>query len=132
MSKFIALALILLAGCATERVKPYEATNNDEYIEQMEAETDAEIKSDTLKIYTFVGAGLFVAGVAMVALTPKLKSGVTMIAGGAVAMGSPFILNSVWFDWVFGLAFAFILLDGMYFGVRFTISYFKKLNGKES
>jgi hypothetical protein len=126
MLRLFTLLALLLTGCATKHTPVYEPANNDEYIEQVEAESNAEIKSNTLQTYTYAGIGLFTAGVALVAFTPKMKSGVIMMGGGGLAMGSPFIFNSEWFDWVFGIATAIIVIDGLYFLWRFSTNYFKQ------
>lgn len=119
----LVLLSLLLVGCVTASAPVYQPADNEEYIEQLEAQTDQEIKADTLRIYTYAGIGLFTAGVAMLAFTPKVKSALVIMLGGGLAMGSPFIFNSKWFEWIFGTALAFILLDGLYILYRFTIQY---------
>jgi len=129
MRNLLLTSLILLSACTPVEIKPYEAKNNHEYIEQIKAVSNNEIKSDTLKVYSYIGAGLFVAGIGLIALTPKLKSGLVFVAGGSVAMFVPFILNSAWFDWLLGIAFAIIFIDGLYFLIRYSITYIKSRNG---
>lgn len=126
MLRLFTVLALLLTGCVTSHTPVYQPADNDEYIEQLEAQTDAEIKADTLQIYTYAGIGLFTAGVALIAFTPKMKSGLIMMGGGGLAMGSPFILNSKWFDWIFGIGSALIVLDGLYFLWRFSVNYFKQ------
>ena len=115
--------LFLLTGCANVNTPHYEPADNEEYIEQLEATTDQKIKADTLQVYTYVGAALFAAGVIMVALTPRFKSGIVIILGGLLAMGTPFILNAVWFDWVFGVGIGIALFYILYFLFRKTADY---------
>ena len=122
MKQLLILSL-LLVGCVTANTPVYEPANNDEYIQQMEAQSDQEIKGNTIQVYTYAGIGLFTAGVAMLAFTPKTKSALVIMLGGGLAMSSPFIFNSKWFEWIFGTALAFILLDGLYILYRFTIQY---------
>ena len=114
---------MLLAGCANVNTPHYEPLDNEEYIEQLEAQSDQEIKANTLEIYTYAGVALFVSGVAMVAFTPKIRSGLIMLLGGLLAMGTPFIFNAEWFGWVFGVAIVIALLDGLYVLFRFTKKY---------
>lgn len=123
--------LLLLTGCASVNTPHYEPADNEEYIEQLEATTDQKIKADTLQVYTYVGAALFAAGVLLVALTPRFKSGVVITLGGLLAMGTPFILNAVWFDWVFGVAVSIALVYLLYFLFRKTADYIssKRNNG---
>jgi len=85
--------------------------------------SDQEIKADTLKVYTYAGIAVFMAGVATVSFTPRMRSGALLILGGSLAMASPFILNSDWFGWVFGVAFTLALLDGLWLLYRFSAEY---------
>ncbi|CAB5178928.1 hypothetical protein UFOVP157_54 [uncultured Caudovirales phage] len=128
--KYFILLSFFLAGCVASKMPTYQPADNDEYIEQLEAQTDQEIKADTLRIYTYAGIGLFTAGVAMLAFTPKIKSALVIILGGGLAMGSPFIFNSDWFAWIFGTALAFALLDGLYILYRFSVQYISNKTGK--
>ena len=121
--KYFILLSFLLAGCVASKMPTYQPADNDEYIEQLEAQSDQEIKADTLQVYTYVGVGLFTAGVAMLAFTPKVKSALVIMLGGGLAMGSPFIFNSEWFAWIFGTALALALLDGLYLLYRFSMQY---------
>ena len=121
--KYFILLTFFLIGCTTAKVPVYEPADNDEYIEQLEAQSDQEIKADTLQVYTYVGVGLFTAGVAMLAFTPKVKSALVIMLGGGLAMGSPFIFNSEWFAWIFGTALALALLDGLWILYRFSVQY---------
>lgn len=121
MKKLFLLSL-LLVGCETAKPS-YEPQNNDEYLEQLETFSDQKIKADTLQVYTYVGAALFAAGVLLVALTPKFKSGVIIALGGLLAMGTPFVFNSEWFSWVFGIAVVFALLNVLYVLFRTTMNY---------
>ena len=129
MRNLLLTSLILLSACTPVEIKPYEPKSNDEYIEQIEALSNNEIKSESLKFYSFVGAGLFIAGVGLIALTPKLNAGLVFTAGGGVAMFIPIILNSPWFDWLVGIAFTLTFLYGLYFLIRYSIAYFKSRNG---
>lgn len=101
----------------------YEPETNDEYIEQLEAQSDQEIKAETLRTYTYAGIAMLVAGVSMIAFTSRYKSGLIFAVTGAIVMAFPFIFNSKWFDWVFGISIALILLDGLWFLFRFTAKY---------
>lgn len=128
--KYFILLSFFLAGCVATKMPTYQPADNDEYIEQLEAQTDQEIKADTLQVYTYVGVGLFTAGVAMLAFTPKVKSALVIMLGGGLAMGSPFIFNSDWFAWIFGTALAFALLDGLYVLYRFSVQYIANKTSK--
>jgi hypothetical protein len=128
--KYFILLSFFLAGCVASKMPVYQPADNDEYIEQLEAQTDQEIKADTLQVYTYVGVGLFTAGVAMLAFTPKVKSSLIIMLGGGLAMGSPFIFNSDWFGWVFGTALVIALLDGLFILYRFTMKCIQDKTGK--
>lgn len=126
------LMILFVVGCTTASVPSYQPADNEEYIEQLEAQTDQAIKGNTLQVYTYAGIGLFTAGVAMLAFTPKVKSGLVMMLGGGLAMSSPFIFNSKWFDWIFGIASAFVLIDCLWFLYVFTSGYIKKVKENKS
>ena len=110
--------IFLLVACNT--IPEYKPANNKEYIQQMEARSDQNIKTHTLQVYTYVGVSLFITGVAMIAFTSKLRSGVIMMLGGGIAMCSPFIFDSKWFDWVFGVSISFVLIDLLWFIFKMT------------
>jgi hypothetical protein len=115
------LLCLLLVGCATD-LPTYQPENNDEYIEQLIAQTDSQIKAETSRTYAYAGVALVLAGVAMLAFTPKITSGLIVTASGAGLMAFPFILNSEWFDWVAGIFVSFILIDGLIFLCKFQIN----------
>lgn len=123
------LICLLLAGCATE-LPTYQPENNDEYIEQLRAITDQQIKAETLKTYSWSGLVMLVSGVALVAFTTRYTSGFIIAISGALLMSFPFILNSEWFDWVFGIAVGICLLDGIYILYRKTTEYFLDKNNQ--
>jgi hypothetical protein len=104
------LLSLLLVGCATE-LPVYQPENNDEYIEQLIAQTDSQIKAETSRTYAYAGVALLVAGVAMLAFTPKITSGLIITASGAGLMAFPFILNSEWFNWIAGGFILFLAVD---------------------
>ena len=113
--KFVYLFVFLIvAGCATNQVPTYEASNIDEYVEQIEAQTNAVITSNTLSMYSWAGMGLFIAGVGTLAWTSKVKSGAYMLAAGGLLMSAVWIFNSEWFDWIVGGIALVIALDVSY------------------
>lgn len=122
------LLVLCLVGCATAELPTYQPANNDEYIEQLEAQSDQEIKAETLKVYTYAGIAVFMAGVATLSFTPRIRSGALLMLGGSLAMASPFILNSDWFGWVFGVALTLALLDGLWLLYRFSAQYIANKN----
>jgi hypothetical protein len=123
--RYLILALCLV-GCATAELPTYQPANNDEYIEQLQAQSDQEIKADTLKVYTYAGIAIFMAGVATLSFTPRIRSGLFLMLGGSLAMASPFILNSEWFSWIFGVAITLALLDGLWILYKFSKQFFIK------
>lgn len=122
--KYLLLCL-LLVGCATASVPSYIPADNDEYIEQLEAQSDQQIKADTLSLYSYAGIGMFVAGVALLSFTPRIRSAALLMAGGALAMASPFILNSAWFQWLLGTASWLAVAGGLYVLYRLVAKYLK-------
>ena len=112
------LLSLLLVGCATE-LPTYQPENNDEYIEQLQAQTDSQIKAETSRTYAYAGVALVLAGVATLAFTPKITSGLIVTASGAGLMAFPFILNSEWFDWIAGGFLLFVAVDGAIFIYKF-------------
>ena len=124
--KYLSILLFVLAGCANVNTPVYEPTNNDEYIEQLEASTSAETKSDALKLYTYVGSAMFVGGILLIAFRQQIKSGLTISGGGLVAMGTPFIFNSGWFDWIIGIAFGLCVAEFLYFLFKITANYISR------
>ena len=108
------LTTLLIVGCATNQIPTYEAENIDEYIQQLEAQSNVVIASNTLSMYSWAGLGLFVAGVGTLAWTSKIKSGLYMIAGGSLLMSAVWIFNSEWFDWIVGGIALVIALDVSY------------------
>jgi hypothetical protein len=119
MFKYITLCLFMVA-CTS--VPSYEPENNDEYIEQLIAQTDSQIKAETSRTYAYAGVALVLAGVAMLAFTPKIASGLIITASGIGLMAFPFILNSEWFDWIAGIFVSFVLIDGLIFLYKFQIN----------
>jgi len=115
-----------MVACTT--VPSYEPENNEEYIDQLIAQTDQQIKAETSRTYAYAGVALLVAGVAMLAFTPKTTSALIITASGAGLMAFPFILNSEWFDWVAGIFVSFILIDGLIFLFKFQINKNKSDN----
>ena len=107
-------AVLLIVGCATNQVPTYEASNIDEYVEQLQAQSNAVITSNTLSMYSWVGMGLFVAGVGTLAWTSKIKSGVYMISAGGLLMSAVWVFNSEWFDWIVGGIALVIAIDASY------------------
>lgn len=99
----------------------YEPETNDEYIEQLEAITDQQIKAETSRTYSYAGIAMLVSGVAMVAFSGKYMSGLIVSLAGTIIMTFPFIFNSEWFDWVVGIFIAFVLIYGFYFLYKFRI-----------
>jgi len=112
------LLSLLLVGCATD-LPTYQPETNDEYIEQLIAQTDSQIKAETSRTYAYAGVALVLAGVAMLAFTPKITSGLIITASGAGLMAFPFILNSEWFDWIAGGFILFVAVDGAIFIYKF-------------
>jgi hypothetical protein len=115
-----------MVACTT--VPSYEPENNEEYIDQLIAQTDQQIKAETSRTYAYAGVALLVAGVAMLAFTPKTTSALIITASGAGLMAFPFILNSEWFDWVAGIFVSFVLIDGLIFLFKFQINKNKSDN----
>jgi len=125
------LLSLMLAGCATE-LPTYQPENNDEYIEQLQAQVDGQIKAETSRTYAYAGVALVVAGVAMLAFTPKITSGLIITASGAGLMAFPFILNSEWFDWIAGIFVSFTLIDVLIFVYKFQVSKNKNNSSTEN
>lgn len=115
------LLSLLLAGCATE-LPVYQPETNDEYIEQLIAQTDQQIKAETSRTYAYAGVALLVAGVATLAFTGKYVSGLIISLAGGIIMTFPFVLNSEYFDWIAGGFILFVAIDGLIFLYKFKIN----------
>lgn len=113
------LLSLLLVGCATE-LPVYQPETNDEYIEQLIAQTDQQIKAETSRTYAYAGIALLVAGVATLAFTGKYISGLIISLAGVIIMTFPFVLNSEYFDWIAGGFLLFVAVDIIIFISRKT------------
>ena len=115
------LLSVILAGCVTD-APVYQPESNDEYIEQLIAQTDQQIKAETSRTYAYAGIALLVAGVATLAFTGKYVSGLIISIAGGIIMTFPFVLNSEYFDWIAGGFLLFVAVDGLIFLYKFQVN----------
>ena len=123
--KAIIASSLLLIACKSNDLPQYQPENIDEYIDQLDAVTSNSIKETTLNLYSYVGIALFVSGIGTLAWTSRFKSGLYMLAGGAVLMASVWVFHSPWFNWVVGAVFGFIATDIIYIIYKKTKDYIK-------
>ena len=125
MFKYITLCLLMVA-CTN--MPSYEPENNEEYIEQLEAITDQEIKVETSRTYAYTGIALVIAGVALGAFAGRYKSALVTGVVGVVLMTFPFVFNSEYFDWIAGIFISFLIIYGLVFLYKFQINKNKSNN----
>lgn len=87
-----------------------------------EKERQGAIKDKVLWMVSCIGMAISVAGLFVIVFTPWKMRGVGLIAGGALATASAWILDTQWFSWIIGTGIAIAVLDGLYILVRETIN----------
>jgi hypothetical protein len=87
-----------------------------------EKERQGAIKDKILWMVSCIGMAISVAGLAVIVFTPWKLRGIGLIAGGAFATASAWILDTQWFAWIVGTGIAIAIIDGLYILIRETIN----------
>lgn len=97
----------------------------NEIAKNAEKEKQREMKDKVLWMFSCIGGAIFVAGVAVLAFTPRKASGVILMLAGGLAIGSAWIFDSPWFPWIAGAGVGFALLDVLVIGITKTYNYLR-------
>ena len=97
----------------------------NEIANNAEKEKQREMKDKVLWMFSCIGGAIFVAGVAVLAFTPRKASGVILMLSGGLAIGSAWIFDSPWFPWIAGAGVGFALLDILVIGITKTYNYLR-------
>ena len=97
----------------------------NEIANNAEKEKQREMKDKVLWMFSCIGGAIFVAGVAVLAFTPRKASGVILMLAGGLAIGSAWIFDSPWFPWIAGAGVGFALLDVLVIGITKTYNYLR-------
>lgn len=97
----------------------------NEIANNAEKEKQRETKDKILWMFSCIGGAIFVAGVAVLAFSPRKASGVVLMLAGGLAIGSAWIFDSPWFPWIAGAGVGFALLDILAIGVTKTYRYLR-------
>jgi hypothetical protein len=84
-------------------------------LQAFEAERVAEIKNDTLWMYSTGSFALACIGLAFIAFLRNKFAGVIFIVGGLVGMATVWVFESTWFPWVAGATVGFLVLNALAF-----------------
>ena len=87
-----------------------------------EKERQGAMKDKILWMVSCIGMAISVAGLFVIVFTPWKMRGAGLIAGGALATASAWILDTQWFAWIIGTGIAIAVLDGLYILIRETIN----------
>lgn len=110
---YITLAL-LLAGCFTTDIPKIDPASLMPPKEAIEVQRVADIKNDTLWMYSTGSFALLCVGLAITAFWASNRlAGAVFIAGGLVGMATIWLFESKWFPWVAGITVAFIILNAL-------------------
>lgn len=92
-----------------------------------EKERQGAIKDKILWMVSCIGMAISVAGLGVIVFTPWKLRGAGLIAGGAFATASAWILDTQWFAWIIGTGIALAILDGLYMLVMWTINRHRQM-----
>jgi hypothetical protein len=101
----------------------------NEIANNAEKEKQREMKDKILWMFSCIGGAIFVAGVALLAFSPRKASGVVLMLAGGLAIGSAWIFDSPWFPWIAGAGVGFAVLDLLVIGVTKTYKYLRPSGG---
>lgn len=90
--------------------------------ENSEKERQREMKDKILWMVSCIGMAIVTAGLLVVALTPLKSRGLILVAGGGVATSFAWIVDTQWFSWIIGFGIGFLMMDGLYLLIRYTIN----------
>lgn len=92
---------------------------------QAEQERKLAFKEKVLWMFSCVGIGLVTLGIILFAVTPIKRGGIFISVGGALLMSSLWIYDSVWFNYIAGIAIALGALDLLFILFKFTFNFIK-------
>lgn len=128
MRILVILAMLVLVACKSkpppiEMIPPVQA---------VEIQRVAEIKNDTLWMYSTGSFALACIGLALIAFLRNKFAGIVFILGGAVGMASVWVFESKWFPWVVGGTVGFLVLNALAFAwVKAYKTYFSSSSSPE-
>jgi len=88
---------------------------------QAEQERKLVFKEKVLWLLTCVGMAVSTAGLLVVAFTPWKTRGLILIAGGATAVASVWVLDSEWFKYILIAIASFVVCDLIWMTLRWQI-----------
>lgn len=111
MRTILIITVLLLVACKSkpppiEMIPPVQA---------VEIQRVAEIKNDTLWMYSTGSFALACIGLALIAFLRNKFAGVVFILGGLIGMATIWVFESAWFPWVAGGTVGFIVLNALAF-----------------
>lgn len=132
MNAVLILVALALAACkSTPPPMPQELLPPSEVIEIQRV---ADIKNDTLWMYSTGSFALLCIGLAIAAFLPSKRfAGIVFMLGGFIGMATVWVFESEWFPWVAGGTVGFIILNALAFAwVKVYQTYFSPSRQEES
>lgn len=99
-------------------------------VDLKEEERKREFKEKVLWLLTCVGMGISTAGLLVVALTNWKTRGLILIAGGATAVASVWVLDSEWFKYILITIACFGVCDLVWLTLRWQLGKKSKVQGE--
>ena len=111
MRFLLIVAMLMLMACKSkpppiEMIPPVQA---------VEIQRVAEIKNDTLWMYSTGSFALACIGLALIAFLRNKFAGAIFIIGGLIGMATVWVFESTWFPWVAGGTVGFLVLNALAF-----------------
>jgi len=131
MKNIIAILSLFLLGCKSK--PPHIPADLIPPAEIVEIQRVADIKNDTLWMYSTGSFALLFIGLAIAAFAPSKRfAGIVFMLGGFVGMATVWIFESEWFPWVAGGTVGFIILNALAFAwVKVYQTYFSSSKQEE-
>lgn len=108
----------LYAMVVEQDKKIAEANSRAEMAEKM---ADRELKDKILWALSCLGMAISTAGILTIAFTPWKLRGAVLMAGGAIAVASVWVLSSAWFQYVLISIAVLGVLDLLWIGIRWQV-----------
>ena len=93
--------------------------------ENADKERQGAMKDKVLWMISCIGMGISVVGLAISVFTPWKMRGLMLMGAGALSVFSAWILDSQWFTWIIGTAFAIAVADGLFVLIKMTITHLR-------
>lgn len=93
--------------------------------ENADKERQGAMKDKVLWMISCIGMGISVVGLAIAVFTPWKMRGLMLMGAGALSIFSAWILDSQWFAWIIGTAFAIAVADGLFVLIKTTITHLR-------